>query len=94
MRLMLVAIMREGPFGKVTALLRLFLLPKSESNSIIGQIDDIENFGCVVTCPYHSYKIRLETGERIYKDLSHAFKIAGKRQRTHQVKVNIHYFNS
>lgn len=54
---------------------------------IPGEVGDIEDFGTVVSCPYHSYKITLDGGERLVKDMSGVLKSAGKRQRTHKVKV-------
>jgi len=71
---------RLGLFGKDDFLNRFLLC-------LLGDIGDIEDFGAVVTCPYHSYKITLKSGERLYKDLTGNLKVAGKRQRTHKVKV-------
>lgn len=54
---------------------------------------DIEDIGGVIICPYHGYKITLENGERIYASIGGENKSAGKRQRTHFVKV-IDYFQT
>jgi hypothetical protein len=40
-----------------------------------------------VKCPYHSYAIALENGERFLQDLSGGFISLGIRQRSHQVKI-------
>jgi len=47
-----------------------------------------------VVCPWHKYKITLDTGEGIYKQIDpfvqprcEVTKTKGVKQRTHQVKV-------
>lgn len=53
-----------------------------------GEVGDLEDFGAVVTCPFHSYKLVLATGERVLRDgLTGQLKRVAKRQRTHDVKA-------
>lgn len=51
-----------------------------------GDIEDWDGKACV-KCPYHSYSISLEKGERFVQDLSGNFKSLGIKQRTHQVRI-------
>lgn len=53
-------------------------------------LGDIENADqrCYVVCPWHRYKIDLKTGEGLLVDPSSGrLKSKGKRQRTHEIKV-------
>ena len=51
-----------------------------------GAIEEVgQNRECLV-CPWHSYKIDLQTGEGLYIDLSHRIASKGLRQRTHKVE--------
>eukprot|EP00808_Paulinella_micropora_P027487 g51315.t1 len=51
---------------------------------------DIEELGgrATIDCPWHHYKIHLDTGEGIYQDLQRKWKSKGVRQRAHHVKVS------
>ncbi|XP_069608063.1 Rieske domain-containing protein [Ranitomeya imitator] len=59
----------------------------------LGEIEDINGQACVV-CPWHKYKIVLETGEGLYQGVnpqdpkqSKKWFSKGKKQRTHKVIV-------
>ncbi|XP_077136888.1 Rieske domain-containing protein isoform X2 [Ranitomeya variabilis] len=59
----------------------------------LGEIEDINGQACVV-CPWHKYKIVLETGEGLYQGVnpqdpkqSKKWFSKGKKQRTHKVTV-------
>lgn len=41
----------------------------------------------VVVCPWHRYKITLDTGEGLYQDLRRQWRTKGARQRTHTVQI-------
>uniref|UniRef100_A0A6B2LQE8 Rieske domain-containing protein n=1 Tax=Arcella intermedia TaxID=1963864 RepID=A0A6B2LQE8_9EUKA len=53
---------------------------------IEGDIEDIDGISCI-TCPWHSYKIDIKTGEGVYFDSAHKLITKGKRQRTHKVRI-------
>ncbi|XP_032234018.2 Rieske domain-containing protein isoform X2 [Nematostella vectensis] len=60
----------------------------------LGDIEEVEGKACII-CPYHKYKIVLETGEGLYysfnpKDFSKPPKLCSKgvKQRTHHVRVS------
>ncbi|XP_044131931.1 Rieske domain-containing protein [Bufo gargarizans] len=59
----------------------------------LGEIEDINGRACIV-CPWHKYKIVLETGEGLYQGVnpqdpsrSKKWFSKGKKQRTHKVTV-------
>ncbi|KAG8598332.1 hypothetical protein GDO81_002566 [Engystomops pustulosus] len=59
----------------------------------LGEIEDINGKACIV-CPWHKYKIVLETGEGLYQGVNHQdpkrtkqWFSKGKKQRTHKVTV-------
>lgn len=51
----------------------------------ITEIEDLSRRPCV-TCPWHSYKIMLDTGEGIYKNDENSYQSKGLRQRLHPLK--------
>eukprot|EP01098_Paradermamoeba_levis_P009994 TRINITY_DN4187_c0_g1_i3.p1 TRINITY_DN4187_c0_g1~~TRINITY_DN4187_c0_g1_i3.p1 ORF type:complete len:239 (+),score=83.97 TRINITY_DN4187_c0_g1_i3:32-718(+) len=52
-----------------------------------GDIEDFHGRKCVF-CPWHNYKIDIETGEGLYLSAPDGcLKSKGKKQRTHQIKV-------
>ncbi|XP_022083149.1 Rieske domain-containing protein-like [Acanthaster planci] len=59
----------------------------------VGNIEDINGISCIV-CPWHKYKISLETGEGFYQSIdlknprrAPCWKSKGIKQRTHSVEV-------
>ncbi len=60
-----------------------------------GDIEDVGSFACL-SCPWHLYKVTLQTGEKLYRSTTFAddgvslvpagIKSAGKRQRTHSTE--------
>eukprot|EP01128_Nolandella_sp_AFSM9_P006365 TRINITY_DN3253_c0_g1_i1.p1 TRINITY_DN3253_c0_g1~~TRINITY_DN3253_c0_g1_i1.p1 ORF type:complete len:144 (+),score=15.44 TRINITY_DN3253_c0_g1_i1:21-452(+) len=52
-----------------------------------SDVVDVEDIGTVLVCPFHGYKITLSGGERVYTAMGGKLQIAGKRQRTHTIKV-------
>ena len=53
-----------------------------------GKLVDVEDFGLSVVCPWHKYKIALQTGEGMYTALDGTTKSKGKLQRTHDVRIS------
>jgi len=51
-----------------------------------GQTEDWDGTACVL-CPYHSYAISIENGERFMRDLHGSFKSLGIKQRIHPVHI-------
>lgn len=51
-----------------------------------GDIEDLQG-SLVVTCPWHRYKITLQTGEGVYQAAPGQWKSKGVRQRTHRVSL-------
>jgi len=54
-----------------------------------GSITEIEDLGrrpCI-TCPWHSYKILLDSVEGIYKNNENVYQLKGPRQRAHPIKI-------
>lgn len=52
-----------------------------------GDIEDIHGT-LVVSCPWHRYKIALEDGSGLYQATPGQWKSKGRRQRTHEVKID------
>ncbi|KAG9487996.1 hypothetical protein GDO78_007675 [Eleutherodactylus coqui] len=59
----------------------------------LGEIEDINGQACII-CPWHKYKIVLETGEGLYQGVNpqdprrtKTWFSKGKKQRTHKVTV-------
>uniref|UniRef100_A0A6B2LS12 Rieske domain-containing protein n=1 Tax=Arcella intermedia TaxID=1963864 RepID=A0A6B2LS12_9EUKA len=50
-----------------------------------GDIEDIGGISCL-RCPWHGYKINIETGERVVVTNGQV-EYQAKRQRTHQVRI-------
>ena len=51
-----------------------------------GDIEEVAGRLCL-TCPWHHYRVDVETGEGLYMDLGRKWRSKGKRQRVHQVRV-------
>jgi len=51
-----------------------------------GDIEDIDGRPCI-RCPWHEYRITMDTGEGMYMALEGHYKSKGTRQRTHTVRV-------
>ena len=58
-----------------------------------GDIEDIGNYSCLV-CPWHKYKVTLQTGENIYQSIDPynmkkppVWTCGGVKQRTHEVII-------
>jgi nitrite reductase/ring-hydroxylating ferredoxin subunit len=61
---------------------------------LAGDIEDVDGRACV-SCPWHAYKVTLDTGEKLYRSTEKGpdgklvpagIKSVGKRQRVHAVK--------
>eukprot|EP00755_Sulcionema_specki_P020181 Sspe_Gene.71296::Locus_42223_Transcript_1_2_Confidence_0.667_Length_1497::g.71296::m.71296/K00326/E1.6.2.2; cytochrome-b5 reductase len=53
-----------------------------------ADIEEVPGFGPCVTCPWHRYQIRLETGEKLLMGMNQQMKaVPGCRQRVHKTKV-------
>lgn len=59
----------------------------------LGDLEDVDGRTCL-SCPWHHYKVTLDTGEKLYKALEKVgdqlvpgdWRSVGKRQRIHPVK--------
>ena len=52
-----------------------------------GDIEDVHEHSCIV-CPWHHYKISLNSGEGLYLGLDGKLRTKGIKQRVHQVIVD------
>jgi nitrite reductase/ring-hydroxylating ferredoxin subunit len=53
----------------------------------LGDIEELDQHVCIV-CPWHHYKISLETGEGLYLGLKREVKTKGVKQRIHLVRID------
>lgn len=52
-----------------------------------GDIEEVHEHSCII-CPWHHYKISLNTGEGLYLGMDGQPRSKGVKQRTHQVEVD------
>ena len=51
-----------------------------------ADIEEVPGKGECVSCPWHRYHIALDTGERVYRDLSGETRCIAKKQRVHEIE--------
>ena len=55
---------------------------------LTADIEEVGEHGSCIVCPWHRYEISLETGQKVYKDMTGTLKTNGEmKQRVHDVKI-------